>query len=810
MVGKTKRPIAKQDSPTSSDSDSLELSDSSSASYSDDLSDLEPALVPDEEIDIHSERNIALPAEQQSNVLFADNSSLTDSQLLNLALLKNQQTDSNSPNVSEACYQEKHHAFCRDHAEWMIAKGNRILNKLYTTNLSVGDPDRSGELLKHILSDLGDTDLYQQSGLADENNIPCDLKNNQEFLSLTGYFKSWNRYFFPNEEHANQRRNYLIGVVCVMWSLYNQAALEQNDFSRGSYKIIDKDNRLFAFLKGYVQFATGYETPWYSWSNNFAYSRAPAYGLSSHYKDSSFQAEQYGIDMRLKGDQSILKLLPNEFAHLLFGDVTIGDKHYTFIKFEPVGMGSLSEWLEHALHFTQSGHVEDQARREKDVPENVQRVYDMFFETYCKHYDQSSAPRAWVNTISSMYQQLLEATNENESNQALFSHFLSEFIEATGQSIECIEALTGNEVVLKPAEAEKAQESNALDVEANSEQSNERTQDKHVTTTEETMQETTSDQSEREEAESSPATVDDSQLMVRTIVRSKSEPILSYTPTKIRVAPKSNNNSNSVEDKDTEKDRKRVLEEKQQDSNDSDKENSDPNNTAKLSALMNTRAPSCSQSNLFIQQQMTTDQNNPQFRKFYTHNIHSFMPLQDYHAKKASHNDAVNQVKVALKATRHEDLIVLDNYAKLINPDIAEKLAKAFPYPKHSQTPCTQDEKEAYNALMNVRDEAGTRPEIANLIDCYYKMYTLIVMNDRIHAKCDDYHNNPDKCDDAENDGINQMIDIAELMRKELHDDILKLAPKNQSLKELATRMLPQEKNGSFLSSFYRFFICCR
>ncbi|MED5463135.1 MAG: hypothetical protein VX699_00660, partial [Myxococcota bacterium] len=232
------------------------------------------------------------------------------------------------------------------------------------------------------------------------------------WLLSTAPMKALNRSVRGDTEHAEARRDYLAGVVLMMWAVVGDGAKEGKLVARGSFKIVDPDQRLFQCLQNYVKLATGQEDPGFL-TNDFAYLRSPDYPilpLSSHYKTDPLQ---YGIDVRFQGGDSALPALPGDHSHILFGQVHIENTPYTFIKLEEVGLGTVSEAALHSMHFLNSGTVDKaQSFREKDLHPQLVSAYS----SYC----QAMNLPAEAKTIYGMWSVMKEApTIEPPHGEAL-------------------------------------------------------------------------------------------------------------------------------------------------------------------------------------------------------------------------------------------------------------------------------------------------------------------------------------------------------------------------------------------------------
>lgn len=374
--------------------------------------------------------------------------------------------------------------------------GKILLTKLYAVdNPSDLRSDAHYQTLPKWLGEISSLNLFGYAKLDGE------ISNQNRFFAswasvlnkMNVVTKSYNAVLNRIEEigskqdeldnHSNLRKNYLTAIICMMWAIYFDAAYQGEDFLRGSYKIIDQHNRLYNCLLDYVKFATKNPDPTgvlpngmyipaksseaikglllktdinrlLSRSNEFAYSRSPnAFPpLSSHYPNDPLQ---WGIDLRFDSGQLATNFLPGKNSHILFGLVkTRQEKGYpeaTFIKFEPDPLGSFAEVGSHAISFLKSHHVEDTARREKDIDAELQKIYQEFI---------SKLPIKILRkqTIQEMYQTMkkiiedLSALNPPEHGKIYIkakSKLIQKF-EGVAQikGLGHLDMRTGNEVIL--------------------------------------------------------------------------------------------------------------------------------------------------------------------------------------------------------------------------------------------------------------------------------------------------------------------------------------------------------------------------
>jgi hypothetical protein len=264
--------------------------------------------------------------------------------------------------------------------DYFISKGAQLLSDLLCT-----------ENLEQYIENIKQNNLYEAMDL--DKLREQYQKEHHSYLStlvnLSGTIKQIYKDYVSgatNKEYSTARNNYLTAIVSLMWSIHNKAKKDKDqELNRGSFKIIDPEAKLYNFLSQYVSFAASIQPSTngllgFFNGNDFAYSRTPTLGLSSHYKA---DYKQYGIDLRFKGgDHYALPILPADHSHLLFGQVCINGETYTFLKFEEVGLGNFLEFINHGINYKNSGHKDpNQANttfREKDIPQEVKDAYTCF------------------------------------------------------------------------------------------------------------------------------------------------------------------------------------------------------------------------------------------------------------------------------------------------------------------------------------------------------------------------------------------------------------------------------------------------
>lgn len=143
-----------------------------------------------------------------------------------------------------------------------------------------------------------------------------------------------------------KRREELAKIVALMWKIRAVGKERGEDAVSASYKLIDPGNKVYAFLKSYVNLAKTH-------ASSFAYERDPKKGKSSHYIKESPES-QFGIDIRFQANQSSLPLLPYKKVHLLFGKLKMKESprnDLLFVKFESQGIASPIETVKHGVNY---------------------------------------------------------------------------------------------------------------------------------------------------------------------------------------------------------------------------------------------------------------------------------------------------------------------------------------------------------------------------------------------------------------------------------------------------------------------------
>ncbi len=260
------------------------------------------------------------------------------------------------------------------------------------------------------------------------------------------WLRGWNKS--TDVTYSKDRQHRLFSIIALCWYLDKVACTQENvpAISRGSWTLIEAQHNILHYLTDYVRLVTGAPNPKdnaFTWTqSNFAYRRDPDLKGSSHHAGRSPES-QFGIDMRLEADQGILKLLPYSHTHILFSQIVhpvclAEGGLLTFIKMEPLGMGSAVAAAGHGVNFLASKKVvEDTARREKDIPPSIVEKYAEFLHLEVGAVrERTVAQMCW--SIKNYFMDKSESTEK-----------VKEFIQLCEQNrLNNPTVRTGNEVVL--------------------------------------------------------------------------------------------------------------------------------------------------------------------------------------------------------------------------------------------------------------------------------------------------------------------------------------------------------------------------
>lgn len=292
-----------------------------------------------------------------------------------------------------------------------------------------------------ILADIkADRFDYKTTKYANELNACEDLKDLNLFLYAPSVSlilpslsikKGWS-YIFSNETADQERQSYLTAVISVMWALVHKSIEQDELFERGAFTLIDPNHKIKNFLLEYVKLAN----PDLRHFNNFGYDRNPQMKYSSHHRQHSPES-QFGIDIRFLSSQGVLKLLPFNYSHILFGKLDFEqDEKLTFLKLESVGIGNLACMVAHGANATMAmvETVQNSWRREKDIPALITMLY--------KEATHRNSPNETIKTIHQMYADIKKQP-EGEIKAKVFKEAVEILCNKNHVSIR-----TGNEVIL--------------------------------------------------------------------------------------------------------------------------------------------------------------------------------------------------------------------------------------------------------------------------------------------------------------------------------------------------------------------------
>ncbi|CAO5674152.1 MAG: hypothetical protein NEHIOOID_00017 [Holosporales bacterium] len=311
--------------------------------------------------------------------------------------------------------------------------------------------------LKHALAEKGKeiiTQIYDDQPVAKDVYEQFKELNNPQYLyapvMANAEIALWVRGFMSmvtSDPQAEERKNYLMTIVCIAWALDSYATQKGQPFARGSFTLIDCQHKLLNYLKGYVTLCTGAQDPktlaYAKTTSNFAYRRDPNLKGSSHYKEHSPDS-QFGIDARFENSSGVLKIFPHGHSHILFGLIRYSEqeKNLTFFKMEEIGIGNFLSAVAHGFNLAQSGKNLLSTRREKDVPEVVK---DMYVRLSGRYY---SCEFKWVKDMYialKSQDKILESESETELKSGLANFF---FKQAIKEGYDYPDIRKGSEVIL--------------------------------------------------------------------------------------------------------------------------------------------------------------------------------------------------------------------------------------------------------------------------------------------------------------------------------------------------------------------------
>ncbi len=325
-----------------------------------------------------------------------------------------------------------------------------ITQKSYSEILPLEKQQYLTDLGYHVLGRLthGEEIDFQNETFFDGLNLN-EFKADVEYSKLAKFaiFSNNTRWLLSSSDDSynQERKNRLTAIAAIMWAFTDLSHKKNSVFSRGAYTIMDPNHNVANFFMDYVKLVTGSDNPTETHcaltKSNFAYRRLPEKGGSSHHKGRT-PLGQFGIDLRFESWETLMSILPFSMAHILFGQLDIEeDQHLLFVKPEPVGLGSKGEFMDHSCHFLNSGHVENDTRREKDINPKIITAFQNIIET--------SDLENSATTVRDMILTAKEIENKNfisETTRGAINDF-NDVIESL-YSEDNNEIRIGNEVIL--------------------------------------------------------------------------------------------------------------------------------------------------------------------------------------------------------------------------------------------------------------------------------------------------------------------------------------------------------------------------
>jgi hypothetical protein len=215
----------------------------------------------------------------------------------------------------------------------------------------------------HQLLHIGNQLLIELYGTKDINNFIKKCKTMPLYQELLVNNKEYQKLYEEINKTIpevaappkNERQNLLTAIHCVMWSINHISSLQGTTMERGSFKIIDPDNRLYDMLTSYTKLVNQGKLPdaRIFKVNPLSYTRQDNSLLGKHLSTHDPMCETlgclYGIDSRPKGNSSLMPLLPEGRQHSIVGMSDIEGKYpTTTIKWELFGIGKKKDMWHHA------------------------------------------------------------------------------------------------------------------------------------------------------------------------------------------------------------------------------------------------------------------------------------------------------------------------------------------------------------------------------------------------------------------------------------------------------------------------------
>ena len=212
----------------------------------------------------------------------------------------------------------------------LLHAGNQLLIELY-----------SAKNIEEFIEKCKKMPLYQEL-----------LVNNSDYQNI---YQQRNKGKIPkvSDPPKDEQQNLLTAVHCVMWSINHISNLQGVTMERGSFKIIDPDNRLYDMLTSYTKLVNNGKLPGQTsfMRNSLSYVRQNEGIIGKHLSTHDPMCETlhrlYGIDSRPESDTTLLPLLPEGRQHSIIGKSDIEGKYpTTTVKWETAGI-NIGDALDH-------------------------------------------------------------------------------------------------------------------------------------------------------------------------------------------------------------------------------------------------------------------------------------------------------------------------------------------------------------------------------------------------------------------------------------------------------------------------------
>lgn len=241
-------------------------------------------------------------------------------------------------------------------------------------------------------------------------------------------------------EPNQMQRDYLESIIAISWYLFSKAVEKGQGFTGGTIVFEDKDFKVFNFLLHYVKQVNedvkggNYKAEYIS-LNCYGYPRHSTHFPELQNKDGY---EQFGIDIRKKGEDVLRADLPSQKRHILFGKA---GNRLTFIKMELYGIcGTNTDAINHLgqLFASKAAGI---SRRE-DMPKPYKKRYKELLEGLPKK-DRDKIQN-WMKGKTVTLKNIYFALKPYNGIAAV-----GQFIKDLENDFDNLDLRRGNEVILK-------------------------------------------------------------------------------------------------------------------------------------------------------------------------------------------------------------------------------------------------------------------------------------------------------------------------------------------------------------------------